>query len=213
MPVVVCVVLKLRPCLSYNRCRDRINSVLLRSLDKRGGGALENTTELRKPTTEETVGFVQSFQFVQWRNSYPPPRRCQLLVEWNLRALPSPEDFFHRPTPEPSIPSSCSSCSINALTSTLFSLPLCVVCMNLQSSRRSTDSPPYRWDNLEHLTNQWPPTEIATLDSGPTRSLIPCLPVLFLCALRTARRDLRTSTAVDGSIDIRPQGGCPHDCY
>ena len=38
MPVVVCVVCKLRPCLSYSRRRDRINSVLLRSLDKGGGG-------------------------------------------------------------------------------------------------------------------------------------------------------------------------------
>jgi hypothetical protein len=38
VPVVVCVVRKLRPCLSYSRRRDCFNSVLLRSLD-RGGGA------------------------------------------------------------------------------------------------------------------------------------------------------------------------------
>ena len=37
MPVV-CVVRKLRPCVSYSGRRDRINSVLLRSLDKHGGG-------------------------------------------------------------------------------------------------------------------------------------------------------------------------------
>ena len=32
------MVCKLRPCLSYSRRRDRINSVLLRGKDKRGGG-------------------------------------------------------------------------------------------------------------------------------------------------------------------------------
>ena len=36
--VVVYVARKLRPCLSYNRRRDRINLVLWRSLDKGGGG-------------------------------------------------------------------------------------------------------------------------------------------------------------------------------
>ena len=36
--VVVCVARKPRPCLSYNRRRDRINSVLLRSYYKGGGG-------------------------------------------------------------------------------------------------------------------------------------------------------------------------------
>ena len=40
VPVVVCVVRKLRPCLSYSRRRDRINSVLLCSLDKGVGGAM-----------------------------------------------------------------------------------------------------------------------------------------------------------------------------
>ena len=38
--VVVCVVRKPRPCLSYSRRRDRINSVLWRSYYKRGGGGL-----------------------------------------------------------------------------------------------------------------------------------------------------------------------------
>ena len=37
--VVVCVARKPRPCLSYSRRRDRINSVLLRSYYKGGGGA------------------------------------------------------------------------------------------------------------------------------------------------------------------------------
>jgi hypothetical protein len=36
--VVVYVARKLRPCLSYSRCRDRINLVLWRSLDKGGAG-------------------------------------------------------------------------------------------------------------------------------------------------------------------------------
>ena len=36
MPVVVCVVCKLRPCLSYSRRRDRNNSILLCGLDKGG---------------------------------------------------------------------------------------------------------------------------------------------------------------------------------
>ena len=35
--VVVCVVRKLRPCLSYSRRRDCINLGLFRSLDKAGG--------------------------------------------------------------------------------------------------------------------------------------------------------------------------------
>ena len=35
--VVVCVARKPRPCLSYSRRRDRINSVLLRSYYKGGG--------------------------------------------------------------------------------------------------------------------------------------------------------------------------------
>ena len=38
MSVVVCVVLKPRPCNSYSRRRDRINSVLWRSYYKGGGG-------------------------------------------------------------------------------------------------------------------------------------------------------------------------------
>ena len=38
--VVVCVVRKPRPCLSYSRRRDRINSVLWRSYYKGGGGVL-----------------------------------------------------------------------------------------------------------------------------------------------------------------------------
>ena len=38
MSVVVCVVRKLRPCNSYSRRRDRINSVLWRSYYKGGGG-------------------------------------------------------------------------------------------------------------------------------------------------------------------------------
>ena len=37
MSVVVCVVRKLRPCNSYSRRRDRINSVLWRSYYKGGG--------------------------------------------------------------------------------------------------------------------------------------------------------------------------------
>ena len=38
VPVVVSVVPNLRPCLSYNRRRDRINAALLCSLDKGEGG-------------------------------------------------------------------------------------------------------------------------------------------------------------------------------
>ena len=38
MSVVVCVVRKPRPCNSYSRRRDRINSVLWRSSYKGGGG-------------------------------------------------------------------------------------------------------------------------------------------------------------------------------
>ena len=38
MSVVVCVVRKPRPCNSYSRRRDRINSVLWRSYYKGGGG-------------------------------------------------------------------------------------------------------------------------------------------------------------------------------
>ena len=38
MSVVVCVVHKPGPCNSYSRRRDRINSVLLRSYYKEGGG-------------------------------------------------------------------------------------------------------------------------------------------------------------------------------
>ena len=38
MSVVVCVMRKPRPCNSYSRRRDRINSVLWRSYYKRGGG-------------------------------------------------------------------------------------------------------------------------------------------------------------------------------
>ena len=38
VPAVVCVARKLQPCLSYSRRGDRIHSVLLRSLDKGGGG-------------------------------------------------------------------------------------------------------------------------------------------------------------------------------
>ena len=41
--VVVCVVRKPRPCLSYSRRRDRINSVLWRSYYK-GGGVLWTAT-------------------------------------------------------------------------------------------------------------------------------------------------------------------------
>ena len=37
MLIVLCVARKLRPCLSYSRRRDHINSVPLRSLDKGGG--------------------------------------------------------------------------------------------------------------------------------------------------------------------------------
>ena len=40
MSVVVCVVRKLRPCNSYSRRRDRINSVLWRRYYKGGGGTL-----------------------------------------------------------------------------------------------------------------------------------------------------------------------------
>ena len=39
--VVVCVVRKPRPCLSYSRRRDRINSVLLHSYYKVGGGGVD----------------------------------------------------------------------------------------------------------------------------------------------------------------------------
>ena len=38
MSVVVCVVRKPRPCNSYSRRRDRINSILWRSYYKGGGG-------------------------------------------------------------------------------------------------------------------------------------------------------------------------------
>ena len=38
MPVVACVARKLRPCPSYSTRGDRLNSVLLRSLDAGGGG-------------------------------------------------------------------------------------------------------------------------------------------------------------------------------
>ena len=41
--VVVCVVHKPRPCLSYSRRRDRINSVLWRSYYKGGGGKYHGT--------------------------------------------------------------------------------------------------------------------------------------------------------------------------
>ena len=40
LSVVVYVARKLRPCPSYSRRRDRINLVLWRSLDKRGGGGV-----------------------------------------------------------------------------------------------------------------------------------------------------------------------------
>ena len=39
--VVVCVARKPHPCLSYSRRRDRINSLLLRSYYKGGGGRLD----------------------------------------------------------------------------------------------------------------------------------------------------------------------------
>ena len=38
VPVVICVVRKLRPCPSYSGCRDRNNSIHWRSLHKGGGG-------------------------------------------------------------------------------------------------------------------------------------------------------------------------------
>ena len=41
MSVVVCVVRKPRPCNSYSRRRDRINSVLRRSYYKGGGGVIQ----------------------------------------------------------------------------------------------------------------------------------------------------------------------------
>ena len=47
MSVVVCVVRKPRPCNSYSRRRDRINSVLWRSYYKGGGG----TAKWRKSAT------------------------------------------------------------------------------------------------------------------------------------------------------------------
>ena len=54
MPVVVFVVRKLRPCLSYGSCRDHINSVLLRSLDKGGGGIVDNDAILQFTLLENT---------------------------------------------------------------------------------------------------------------------------------------------------------------
>ena len=49
MPVLVCVAHKLRRCLSYSRRRDRINSVLVRSLDKGGEGVPYYTNGPMRP--------------------------------------------------------------------------------------------------------------------------------------------------------------------
>ena len=53
MSVVVCVVRKPRPCNSYSRRRDRINSVLWRSYYKGGGGTPAKPKP--KPKTEVKV--------------------------------------------------------------------------------------------------------------------------------------------------------------
>ena len=56
MSVVVCVVRKLRPCNSYSRRRDRINSVLWRSYYKGGGGGrLDRFPPMAKVTAVTTV--------------------------------------------------------------------------------------------------------------------------------------------------------------
>ena len=52
--VVVCVVRKPRPCLSYSRCKDRIISVFWRSYYKGGGGYIRlNPFHPTPPTVNE----------------------------------------------------------------------------------------------------------------------------------------------------------------
>ena len=56
MSVVVCVVRKPRPCNSYSRRRDRINSVLWRSYYKGGGGGVHSRVVPQGWTLWEPVG-------------------------------------------------------------------------------------------------------------------------------------------------------------
>ena len=61
--VVVCVARKPRPCLSYSRRRDRINSVLLRSYYKGGGVGFGLGLGLFGPIQSHFTPF----------SSHPPP--------------------------------------------------------------------------------------------------------------------------------------------
>ena len=77
--VVVCVVHKPRPCLSYSRRRDRINSVLWRSYYKGGGVSvasrprpsatmgLSNHGDLVRPHFSEPMFWRTRETRIQWR--------------------------------------------------------------------------------------------------------------------------------------------------
>ena len=82
MPVVVCAAHKLRPRLSYSRRRDRINCVLLRSLDKGGGGYTTACLPDAKCSTTKKYSVFGYVVLVAWYfgNRVSVPKELFLLI-------------------------------------------------------------------------------------------------------------------------------------